>query len=360
MISRFLLLVLVGMIAACGGPLDQRYLDANLAESLVIPPDLTEVEADSKFELPSTFSGEDPAVRNRIPVLARVDSIQLESRSGLYWLSVDAPIDNLYEIVRAFWGDEGYQLVVDEPVIGVMQTEWIYKKEGTSDEGATWWQKLIATEDLSASQDQYRTRIERDERTGTSRVYIAHRGTEYKHVVDTGNDALSDDEVDWQFRRSEPELEVEMLSRLMVYLGLERAQVDRQLVNAKLYEPRASLHFDTDEQSPYLILNDPYHIAWNRVYHQLERLNFEIDAKEFSSGLLTEGFFVVNTEVTNSDESGGFFSFGAKEPEKKQIVLVVSEESHEITRVDIENQDGDFDQSREGNEFLKLIYRHIK
>ena len=355
------LLALAYLLTACGGSLDKRYLNATLAENLVIPPDLTEVEVESRFELPASFSGDDPSDRNRIPVLAKVNSLQLEHQSGLYWLSVDEPVDNLYQLVKEFWATEGYQLVVDEPVIGVMQTEWVYKEEGNKNKGGSWWETLTSGKDLSASQDQFRTRIERGERGGSNRVYIAHRGTEYKHAVDTREDVGSDEDVDWRFRRSEPELEVEMLSRLMVFLGLEENQVDRQLVNAKLFKPRASLHFDVDEQSPYLILNDPYHIAWNRVHHQLERLNFDIEVKEFSSGILTEGYFIVNTDVITGDEGGGgFFSSSSEEPKRRQMVLVLSEETHEYTRVVIENEDGDFDQSDEGNEFLKLIYRHIR
>ena len=354
-------LLLAAVLAACGGSLDRRYLDASLGVGLEIPPDLIEAEADSRFQLPSRFSGDDPSVRDKIPVLAKVDSLQLESRSGLYWLSVEEPVANLYQMVKNFWAAEGYRLVIDEPVIGVMQTEWIFKEVGGEKETQSWWEKLLLTKDLSAIQDQFKTRIERDEASGRSRIYIVHRGTEYKHVLETARSAPgSGDDNDWQFRRNEPELEVEMLSRLMVYLGLEQTDVDRQLSSAKLFEPRASLHFDVDEQSPFLILNDAYHIAWNRVYHQLERLNFEIDSKEFSSGFLAEGFFVVNTEVVDSENSGGFFSFGADDPEERKIVLVLSEETHEITRVDIETVDGDYDQSPEGDQFLKLLYRHIK
>ena len=353
-------LLLVAALAACGGSLDRRYLDASLGEGLEIPPDLTEADAQSRFELPTVFSGDDPSVRNKVPVLAKVESLRLESQSGLYWLSVEEPVDNLYQLVKNFWSAEGYRLVMDEPVIGVMQTEWVYKEEGGEKQAQSWWERLLATKDLSATQDQYKTRIERDEASGRSRVYIVHRGTEYKHVIESGRSVSGDSDSDWHFRRNEPELEVEMLSRLMVHLGLEQSDVDRQLVSAKLFEPRASLHFDVDEQSPFMILNDAYHIAWNRVYHQLERLNFEIDSKEFSSGLLTEGFFVVNTEVVDGENSGGFFSFGADDPEKRQIVLVLSEETHEITRVDIETIDGDYDQSPEGDQFLKFLYRHIK
>ena len=58
--------------------------------------------------------------------MAKVESLRLENQSGLYWLSVEEPVDNLYQVVKNFWASEGYRLVVDEPVIGLMQTEYIY------------------------------------------------------------------------------------------------------------------------------------------------------------------------------------------------------------------------------------------
>ena len=356
--------ILVLAAVGCGGSLDQRYLDASVGQSLVIPPDLEESDTQSSFELPSAFAGNDAEDRDRVPVLASVNSMRLENQSGLYWLSVEEPAENLYQLVKSFWATEGYRLIIDEPVIGVMQTEWIYREVGGVKQ-ESWWQSLFSGSDLSASQDQFKTRIERDEENNRSRIYIVHRGTEYVHVLQKGDEfntstAEIGDEIEWDFRQPEPELEIEMLSRLMVYLGLEKSRVEQHLLSAKLFEPRASMHFDVDEASPYLILHDAYHIAWNRVYHQLERLNFDIDKAEFSEGLLEEGYFIVNTRVAAGEADTGFFSFGSTEAEERQLVLVLYEENHQITRMDIETIDGEYDQSPEGNEFLKLIFQNIK
>ena len=54
---------------------------------------------------------------------------------------------------------------------------------------------------------------------------------------------------------------------------------------------------------------DPYQIAWNRVYHQLERMNFEIESAEFESGLLGEGVIRINAQVSEGEKDKGFFSF---------------------------------------------------
>ena len=222
---------------------------------------------------------------------------------------------------------------------------------------------MFADDNLSASQDQYRTRIELDQTQNASRIYIAHRGTELTYIIETGDaQQVDDDDNQWRFRQPEPELEVEMLSRLMIFMGLQKAEVERQVAKAKLFSPRASQHIDASEKSPFLILRDPYQIAWNRVYHQLERMNFEIEKSVFKSDLLGEGAITINAQVTESKDDKGLFSFFSQSSEtvEKQIVVVLAEETHELTRVMIETDEGDFDTSRAGAAFLDLLYQKIR
>ena len=354
------------LIIGCNTGPDLRYLDASVGDDLELPPDLIRSETESKFELPEVFSGEDESARDQIPVLANVESLRLEGTENFYWLSVEEPVDNLYQLVKNFWASEGYRLTVDEPVIGIMQTEWVVKEVGSSEKKGSWLERLFASDDLSAVQDQYKTRIARDEQD-RSRIYIAHRGTEYKYVLDTAQESRTvvgsegDDDAEWQFRKPDPELEIEMLSRLMIYLGLQQAEVDQQRESVKLFKPRAYMRLDSDENSPFLIIRDAYHIAWNRVYHSLERLNFEVETAQFKTGFLGEGIFTVTIEIKESQKEAGLFSLvSATETDQRKILLILSEETHELTRVNIEDSKGEFDTSPEGAEFLGLLYQDLK
>ncbi|MCP4982142.1 MAG: outer membrane protein assembly factor BamC [Gammaproteobacteria bacterium] len=365
-IPSIVLVLFVALLSACSSGQDKRYLNTGTAESLELPPDLTEFDVRSKFDLPTVFSGDDESVRDRVPVLAKMDSVKLRGSGNLYWLEVEEAVDNLYQLVKNFWASEGHRLVLDEPVIGVMQTEWIYKSEGGSEESESWFKSLFSGDDLSATQDQFKTRIERIEDDQVNRIYIAHRGTEYVHIFESGKDDKiivneEDDDSDWGFRAPEPELEVEMLSRLMIYLGLQEAEVKQQVANVKMFSPRASMYMDAEERSPFLILRDPYQIAWNRVLHQLERLNFEIQSMDFNTGLFSESVIVVNTTVKQGDGNiGGSLFSSEAETEDRMIALVVFEETHELTRVNIETTSGQFDTSPVGADFLDLLYRQIK
>jgi len=358
-----LLLIVLALLAACEGGLDKRYLDVSMNQPLELPPDLSEYESDSSFDLPDSIAGDGQTEEGKVPVLARVDSIRLESAADLYWLSVDETVEDLYQVVKNFWASEGFGLVIDEPVIGIMETEWIYTEEGGDHKSDSWWANLFDSEDLSATQDQFRARLERDASGQGSRIYIAHRGTEYKHVFQVGNadtEGEGDTDNEWRHRQSDADLEIEMLSRLMIYLGLHQAAVDGQVEKVGLYNPRATMQVDAEEKSPYLIIKDPYHIAWNRVYHVIERMNLEIDISEFKSGLSEEGVISVKSRVIESKPEGGFFSFGTSQDETMRVfVLVLSEETHEYTRVIIENETGEFDTSPEGAEFLELLLEQL-
>ena len=361
-------LLLVSLLLVACSTNDKAYLDSQLGGGLELPPDLTANEAKSKFDLPTAFSGDDVNVRDKIPVLAMVESLKLSGSGDFYWLEVEEPVDHLYQLIKNFWGAEGYDLVMDEPVIGTMETEWIFTEQGRKNDKRSWFENLFSWDDLSATQDQYKTRIERDPINNVSRVYITHRGTQFIHIFDSGNDdrGLPEEDTDnqWRFRAPEPALETEMLSRLMIYLGLNEREVGRQMSSVKLFSPRAYRYVDSEERSPFLILNDPYKIAWNRVLHQLERLNFEVENAAFSSGLsfANQGVITVNTKIQEKDTERGAFSFFSTTPEvaDKKIAVVVYEESEDTTRVSIETTKGEFDTSQTGADFLNLLYYQIK
>ena len=166
---------------------------------------------------------------------------------------------------------------------------------------------------------------------------------------------------EWSFRRPEPQLEVEMLSRLMVYLGLDQESITAQFDQPKLFQPRASLQLDAEEKSSYLLLKDPYQIAWNRLNHVLRRMNFEILVSEFKSGFSSQGVFVVKSNVVETVQDEGFFGIGGSEKNiSRNFNLILSEDNHETTRVIIEDDKGNFDSTPEGAEFLSLLFEQLK
>jgi outer membrane protein assembly factor BamC len=67
----------------------------------------------------------------------------------------------------------------------------------------------------TAERDKFRTRLEPGSTPGTTDIFISHRGM-YEIFVSEGKDQTK-----WQPRPPDPELEAEMLRRLMIRLGSE-------------------------------------------------------------------------------------------------------------------------------------------
>lgn len=356
-----LIAVIVLAMVGCSSSQDLRYLDSRATEQLEIPPDLTIKNLANDTVLPANFSSDVDGSKplKNIPVLLKVDSLQLEGQADFYWLSVDEPVDNLFQLVKNFWSSEGFLINIEEPAIGVLQTAWVYQKEGTDKPDNNFLFRLFSSDNLSATQNQFRTRIERDTETAKSRIYIAHRGTAYEHIFQTKQ--TEDEKLnDWQLMPPNSEFEVEMLSRLMIYLGLQQTELDQQLDNIKLFSPLTSINADYSKNETYLLVKDSYSRTWYRTLHQLDRMNIKVVRSNIDSGIKTKGIIRVKTNVAEITQ-GGFFSFGSEtKVVKKQLILVLAVERNNVTRISIQQPDGEIETSNAGVELLTLLHQFLK
>jgi outer membrane protein assembly factor BamC len=322
-VNRILIAALVVLqLAACSSGSDIKYLDSQTAANLAIPPDLTSVDLNEKFKIPANISSSIGETVNKVPVLAQVEGVRLVGSEDFYWLEIDGKADNLYQTIKNFWASEGFALDIDEPVIGIMQTDWIYKEEGAVDKDQNFFEALFSSKNFSATQDQFRTRIANESNAGVTRVYISHRGTRYEHRLQTKQTENETPEK-WRFRDPEPELEIEMLSRLMVYLGLQQAEVDEQVEGVKLFASRATIHTDNKENETYILVNSVKQRTWNRLLHELDRLDFEVVTANESMGFSGDGVISVKTQYEIEKKSGGFLSFfsgSETQMVKKQVI----------------------------------------
>jgi len=109
----------------------------------------------------------------------------------------------------------------------------------------------------TGERDRFRTRIERGAQAGTVEIFISHRGMV---EVPTKKEAM---DFQWKMKEANPELEAEMLQRLLVRLGTpeQAAQVavtKQPEVSLAKVEKRA-------DGSPQLAFDDQFDRAWRRV-----------------------------------------------------------------------------------------------
>src|SRR5947207_15682382 len=123
--------------------------------------------------------------------------------------------------------------------------------------------------------DKFRTRIERGAEAGTVEIYVSHRGMEQVPTVMMDNRYGAG--FAWAVMPPNPNLEGEMLSRLMMRFGAPESQpAAASTINApgttaaSTTPDRARVEKGADGVSK-LVVDDPFDRAWRRVGLALDR-----------------------------------------------------------------------------------------
>ena len=112
----------------------------------------------------------------------------------------------------------GFIIAVDNPQVGVMETDWAENRAKIPQSLAPQTLGKALDQVYSAPErDRYRTRVERSAKASTTEIYISHRGAYEMYVADAN--LRQTGRTIWQPRPPDPNLEAEMLTRLMIKLG---------------------------------------------------------------------------------------------------------------------------------------------
>ena len=257
---------------------------------LEVPPDLTSYSGDDRYGIPgegesgtrfSEFSkgGSNRKVSN---VLPPVKNVRLERKDARRWLVVDDKAENIWPIVKAFWQENGLVIKIENPQVGVMETDWSENRAKIPMDGM---RKLLGGVlgglYSSGEKDQFHTRLERSKDGNSTEIYISHYGMqEVAEKNETG--------YRWLTRPSDPELEATMLQLLMSKLGGGSGVLD----NTK--KPAAATAKESDvapklnklaDGSQSILLSESFDKSWRKVGLALEQSGIAIADKDRSKGI---------------------------------------------------------------------------
>ena len=280
--------------------------EARQTSGLEIPPDLTQLAREGRYQAPAGVVSANAA--NAAPrVAASATSTVAATSAGqatikrdgdLRWLAIDKPPEQLWQQVRSFWIDSGFTLAIEEPQIGVMETDWAENRAKLpKDLLRNTLGKLIDNLYDSGERDRFRTRIERTA-TG-SEIYISHRG-----LAEEFADKALKEQIRWQIRPADRQLEAEFLSRLMVRLGSEETAA-RVALAAPAPVETARARLLPNQPTATLEVNDDFDRAWRRVGLALDRTGFTVEDRNRSDGM----YYVRYVSGRRSgDDQRGLFS----------------------------------------------------
>jgi outer membrane protein assembly factor BamC len=272
---------------------------------LEVPPDLTQLSRDSRYQpqggvvsastIGSTPASAAAAPTSAVPVAVTTrGEARIERQGQQRWLVVNMPPEQLWPVLRAFWADRGFTLASDDPQLGVMETNWAENRAKLpNDIIRNTVGRVLGNLYDTGERDRFRTRVERTA-TG-SEVFISHRGAEEAFTSERRDDGTR-----WRFRPSDPQLEAEFLTRLLIALGTKEeparamtAAAPEQPARARLVSGRPAATMEVDE---------PFDRAWRRVGLALDRSGFTVEDRDRAAGIYYVRY--INPENAGKEEPG--------------------------------------------------------
>ncbi|MBX9905332.1 MAG: outer membrane protein assembly factor BamC [Burkholderiales bacterium] len=362
------------VLAACGTveiPTKKiDYKSTTKLPNLEIPPDLARPGSDERFAVPDSGAGKGtatfsdfnkdrasrPQAASAQAVLPNVENVRIERAGTQRWLVVPGTPEQIWPAVKEFWQQTGFVVNVETPEAGVMETDWSENRAKIPETGIRGFVGRALDSLYSTSErDKFRTRLERGAQPGTTEIYVSHRGMEEVYINEY------QDQLRWQPRKPDPDLEAEMLRRMMIRLGVDGERAKTQVASAKL-EPQAKLNKGGAAGS-MLALNDQFDRAWRRVGLALDRVGFTVEDRDRSKGLYFVRYIDPDADIKTTEEKGWFSKlkfWGNTKIQSKEQYRILVQADGSGAEVRVLDKDGTREQSDTANRILTLLYDQLK
>lgn len=349
------------------------YKSAGKLPPLDVPPDLLAPTVDERYVIPgtaasgsATFSsynqerGGQPSTGSTTVLPISEEHLHIERAGTQRWLVIPQTPETVWPVIKEFWQELGFMIKLELPEAGIIETDWAENRAKIPhDYIRTFLSTFLDSIYSTGERDKYRTRLERGE-NGTTEVYISHRGMD--EVVVGG----STERTVWQPRSSDPELEAEMLSRLMTRFGAEKERVDLELASIN-NTTQSRAHFNP-EQKDTLIVKEAFDRSWRRVGLALDRIGFTVEDRNRLEGIYFVRYIDPDADKKKAGDDDGILSalvfWRSKDDEDdlnaEKYHIQVSETGINSSQVIILNEDNTPVNSRTAKRILNLLYEQLK
>ncbi len=352
-----------GLLA--GDRIDYKSQAAKTAP-LEVPPDLTQLQREGRYQPQSGSSVSASsfgataatAVNPGTPATASVapssfGEMRIVREGNQRWLVVPMPAEQLWPQLRTFWQERGFSLVIDDPTTGVMETDWAENRAKIPQDiiRRTLGRVLDSLYD-TGERDRFRLRVERN--GSNSDVFISHRGMAEVYTTEKKEQTV------WTPRPSDPQLEAEFLSRLMVKLGAKEEIARTAAASPVTAAPRARAL--GGQPAATLQVDEGFDRAWRRVGLALDRSGFTVEDRDRAGGL----YFVRYVDPKSAATADpGFlaklFSFGKSEAQQTPVrYRIVVKADGERTNVSVQNAQGGPENGAVGQQIVARLVDDLK
>jgi outer membrane protein assembly factor BamC len=168
----------------------------------------------------------------------------------------------------------------------------------------------------------------------------------------------------WQPRPADPELEAEMLRRLMVRLGTEEKRAAALVASSK-QEERARLQQAGEGAAGTLEVLEPFDRAWRRVGLALDRVGFTVEDRDRSKGLYYVRYVDPEADARSKKDEGFlskllFWRGSKSDPAAASQYSILVRGADATSTVQVLTREGGVDRSETSKKILALLYDQLK
>ena len=304
--------------------------------SLVIPPNLTEPGLQGAFT-------EVIDVSNDIVIIKEAQNVRIMRDRYHRWLLIDKPTNEVWALAKDFFRSYNFKIEKENQKIGIFETEYLEIETKVPDKslGAirTALSKALKTQYGLPIADKYRVRVEPTEDANISEIYL---------TLSSIGEVMSGSQRVWQQREKDIELETEMLLKLMVFLGNDRADAITKMQSSIISEKTIATVITAE--SGYATLVFPYDKkqSWSFLGWALDELGIDIDDRDNIEGSY---FIKVNS-------SKGLFSkllSSAGSTKTYQLIVKEFDDSQTYVIFNDLSEENDSDTKNYSNELFNSI-----
>lgn len=362
---RTVLLLLAASLAlaGCASGDKRAYDSASVTRPLDVPPDLTAPKTDSAYPLPdlapnaaqlrSTAGSGAQAGEQQQP--ADVPGVQLRHDGAVRWLEIQEPPAVVWTQAKQFLKKQGFDIALEAPKLGILETEWRASAQFGSGSFLT---RLLQKGGSSSARDKYRIRIERGETPQQTRLYLTQRGM--KEVASEGP-ATDGVDTTWVVRPSDPELEAEMLQRLLLFLGIPKQAASQQVATKT---PQRG-HLLEQDGRPLLQVDEGFARAWRLTELALDRVGVIVSDRDRDHGVyyirIPDSYLQAQPKKKGGGFLGGLFSSGAaaSDSEQRDFRVRVERAGQDSATVRLERKDGSPADPRFARRLLQQLQENL-
>jgi len=315
------------------GELTINYYADKSVNSLEVPPDLTSPDYQKAFRISQYAKNIDEnmvnfkevKVEEKVLNFSKKSDITVQRSGQKRWLLINKSPENVWNLVNEFFKQTGFTINKSDKKIGILETDFLEnrpKVPGQSMNFIRAWLQSIGQAYTLPTVDKFRVRIEALDQGNKAELYLTLNSME--EVVN----GLKGETI-WQNKVKDINLENEMLLRIMMFIGDEKATAIEKILNAKDEDSKNAITVNLLEGiNGYskLVFNSDFLTTWDALNWSLDQINANVVDKD----LQEKAIYI--KEIRTSDQ-GVFTRLFGGEAVSMNFQLSVKQISNKSTEV---------------------------